>query len=66
MVEREHRQAQIQEHVEGDDEEEEEEPSWNPSMEVYYMEIDDDYEDDQLCATLRSVNEMVFAILSWD
>ena len=30
-------------------------------------EIDEDYEDDdQLRATLRAVNEMVFAILSWD
>jgi len=31
------------------------------------METDEDYEeDDQLRATLRSVNEMVSAILSWD
>ena len=50
---------------------EEEEPSWVPSVEVYPigngMDIDNDYEeDDQLRATLRSVNEMVFAILSWD
>jgi hypothetical protein len=31
------------------------------------MEIDEDYEeDDQLRAILRSVNEMVSAILSWD
>jgi len=31
------------------------------------MEIDGDYEeDDQIRATLRSVNEMVYAILSWD
>ena len=36
-------------------------------MEVYSIEIDEDYEDDdQLRATLRSVNETVFAILSWD
>lgn len=40
-------------------------------MEVYPIgngnENDDDYEeDDQIRATLRSVNKMVFAILSWD
>jgi len=67
----EHREAQAQECLEGDDGMEEEEPSWVPSVEVYPigngMDIDNDYEeDDQLRATLRSVNEMVFAILSWD
>jgi len=66
----EHREAQAQGYLEGDGGMEEE-PSWVPSVEVYPigngMEIDDDYEeDDQLRATLRSVNEMVFAILSWD
>lgn len=30
------------------------------------METDEDYEDDRLRATLHSVNEMVYAILSWD
>ena len=40
-------------------------------MEVYPIyngnEDDDDYEeDDQIRATLRSVNKMVSAILSWD
>lgn len=41
-------------------------------MEAYYpvengKEIDEDYkEDDQLRATLRAINEMVSAILSWD
>jgi len=67
---RSHHEAQAQECVQGDDEEDEE-PSWIPSVEVYPIEsgidIDDDYEDDdQLRATLRSVNKMVSAILSWD
>ena len=58
------------ENVEGDDEGEEE-PSWIPSVDVYPIEngreVDEDYEeDDQLRATLRSVNEMVSAILSWE
>ena len=35
-------------------------------MEVYPMETDEDYDDDQLRATLHSVNEIVYAILSWD
>jgi len=36
-------------------------------MEAYPTETDEDYEeDDQLRATLHSVNEMVYAILSWD
>ena len=66
IIEHERRQAQIQGYVEGDDGEEEEAPSWSLS-EVYPMEIDEDYEeDDQIRATLHSVNEMVYAILSWD
>jgi len=66
MIEHDNLQARIREHVESGDGEEEEELSWSPSA-VYPVEIDDDYEeDDQLRATLRSVNEMVSAILSWD
>jgi hypothetical protein len=58
--------------VEGCGDEDEDESMWMPTVEAYYptengKEIDEDHkEDDQLRATLRAVNEMVYAILSWD
>jgi len=60
--------VQVQEYVEDD----KDEPSWIPSVEVYPIwngndDDDGDYEeDDQIRSTLRSVNKVVFAILSWD
>lgn len=67
------REVRIQGNPEGEDEgDEDDESGWIPSVEVYCptengKEIDEEHkEDDQLRATLRAINEMVSAILSWD